>query len=159
MIRFLAFIFLTVMCCCQPGQITGDIVYNKDIDGKVYSKQVMQNGKTKLYYVDINGNETAVCARPHKEARVFNGSESRLNEFIEKKLVYPAISAEGKVYIVLLIDKWGKVKDKRAVRSIAGCDACTQNALNLVDGLQEWEPAYYNNKRQPSLKHLIVPYK
>ncbi len=89
------------------------------------------------------------------------GGDRELLKFLKDNLVYPEQALERKiegiVFIKLIINKKGKIKDPKVFVSV---DALLdQEAIRLVKKMPKWEPAYQNDKPVSIYYNLPVRFK
>ncbi len=78
----------------------------------------------------------------------FPGNETGLRKFISDAIQYPEIAKEngisGKVYVTLVIDKTGKVKNPVIARGVD--PSLDKEALRVVSSLPDWKPGLQRGK-------------
>jgi len=72
----------------------------------------------------------------------FKGGEQALISYINQNLYYPEIAkragVEGRVIVVFVITKEGKVAEVKLLKGIgAGCD---EAAMDVLKNMPDWEP-------------------
>lgn len=70
------------------------------------------------------------------------GEEARLR-FLAENLTYPQVAKEsgieGTVYLTMVIDETGSLKDVRVIRGIGG--GCDEEAVRVIKKMPRWKPA------------------
>lgn len=93
----------------------------------------------------------------YKEAQ-FKGGEGALRDYVAKELNYPSEAKNkdiiGRVIVGFTINEDGKIKDAKVIRSIH--PLLDTEALKLIKGMPEWEPATHNGKAISSTQTLPV---
>jgi TonB family protein len=92
---------------------------------------------------------------------VFQGGETALSQFIEKKLKYPPIAEEngiqGKVIIRFVITKTGKTTNVEIMRSLD--PSCDKEAVRLAKSFPDWIPGKLKGENVAVYYTLTIPFK
>ena len=130
----------------------------RDIEGKPFKLVYFKTNVDKAYYVTHKGRKIAICNNPEEKAVLFNDTLS-FQDFVNKELRWTTNKdVEGKVYIALLIDKNGKIREKRVVKEIDQCHECTVAALNLVDKIEPIKAAMDKGHSVNSISIIYIPF-
>ncbi|MFN5417929.1 MAG: TonB family protein [Flavobacteriia bacterium] len=74
-----------------------------------------------------------------------------MNEWISKKLVYPATAKEmgvqGKCYVKFVVEKNGQISNVSVVRGVPDSPECDKEAMRLVKSMPKWKAAKNNGKQ------------
>lgn len=86
-----------------------------------------------------------------------------LQRFILNNLKYPE-SEKGKglngvIYVQFVVDKVGKVKDPKILRSILGGEILDQAVLEVINKMPDWIPGEQQGKKVPVYFNLPVRFK
>lgn len=78
----------------------------------------------------------------------FPGGETALFKYLSNNIKYPPIAKDagiqGTVYVTFVVDKDGKVKDVKVLRSIGG--GCDEEAIRVVKNMPAWSPGKQRGK-------------
>jgi TonB family protein len=124
-------VFFIILVVFTAGAINGCVSKRSDFNAPVavYTEQskVQQNGGTYSFV---------------EKMPAFKGGEQALISYINQNLYYPEIAkragVEGRVIVVFVITKEGKVAEVKLLKGIgAGCD---EAAMNVLKNMPDWEP-------------------
>jgi len=139
----------------KNGRKQKEIVYSNNVvaDWKVMNEK----GAIQLsVVVDIKGphDETLYEAFKVDKEPAFVGGKKALNSYIQKNLVYPAMTAiepiDGIVLVYFIVNENGTVTDARIARSLHY--ELDKAALKLVEKMPAWSPGLVGNRS------VAVPY-
>ncbi len=96
-----------------------------------------------------------------EQRATFPGGNHLINKYVSDKLAYPkdaiAEGVEGRVNVTFFIDKEGKVKDAKVVKSLH--PSLDKAAIDVIKGMPDWEPAMYSGKPVKSSYTLPISFK
>lgn len=130
--------------------LLNNILYSQDVDSNS-ARSVQQVSGIKIGTVQTFVDTPAS----------FPGGMDSMLKYISLNLNYPQealdIEVEGTVYISVVINANGQVKNAKLLKGLAyGCD---EEALRIVSGMPDWKPAYLNGKPVASQQSVPVHYK
>jgi len=80
----------------------------------------------------------------------FKGGVDSLMSFIKQKLVYPAWERNnkihGKVIVTFVVDKNGKIKDPKILKSVEGSKYFNHEVIRVVNSMPDWRPGWHDGK-------------
>ncbi len=125
---------------------------------------IIEQGDIELEYIPepdtINPN--VIYSYVEKMPEFPQGIDS-LHRFIRNNLKYPE-SEKGKglngvIYVQFVVDKVGKVKDPKILRSISGGEILDQAVLEVINKMPDWIPREQQGKKVPVYFNLPVRFK
>mgnify|MGYP000625083876 CR=1 FL=1 len=153
-------------------ELQRDRLYNQNQDyRRRIAKLLREQELQKNYSIEREGyrigdDDVAVPPAPKVE-KIFSvveqmpqfpGGETKLYEFISKKMKYPSQAKEsgvqGKVYVQFVVNTKGEITNAKVIRGIgSGCD---QEALRIVKMMPKWKPGIQRGK--PVNVKFILPF-
>lgn len=116
-----------------------------------------------------NENESIANDKNKTEANIpvladakpeFPGGESKLFEFVQKNLQYPAVAkkagVQGQVYVSFVINKDGSIGDIKIVKGLS--KELDEEAIRVVRTMPNWKPAIKKSEKAPATYNLIVTF-
>jgi len=117
---------------------------------------VAQDGNAKFY---IGNNKDTIYTEPDQRP-VFTNELYTLEEYIQANIKYPKAAFKdnisGTVYLILVIDDKGKVKDVQILKGMR--DDLDKEALRIVSKMQKWTPGLVNGRNVSSEYKLPVKF-
>jgi Gram-negative bacterial TonB protein C-terminal len=145
--QHLIFLLLYVfsLCSCAIAQVGHKVIESKDANGIVYQKVFYSPSNTldSILYIKVSGESVLVNNNIKEQAKP--KIKDTIDDFIENNLIYPPnFDQQGKVILLLFIDKRGNNSEIRVLNTIPKCDLCATNAIEAIKKIGEWLPALNN---------------
>jgi TonB family protein len=125
------------------------------INGEVDSYCGMSNDKLTCFSDSLQEEDGPITIV--EQMAQYPGGEKELMRFIQANIRYPeeakTASAQGTVYVALFIDKEGKPKNAKVIRSVH--PALDAEALRVISLLSDWIPAKQQGK--PVVMRFTLP--
>lgn len=122
------------------------------------------DGKSKIVYsMPANGKSTdnEKIYRNVETMPAFPGGKDALMNYLNKNIRYPAAAQmnklQGKVVVLFVVDKTGRVKDPKVLRT-AGPEL-DKEALRVISGMPLWTPGKNNGENVSSFFTLPIIFK
>lgn len=111
-----------------------------DSNGKITRQQ------EKVKTVNHENGECSYEMKALEKAPVFNRGKSTFSDYVNRHLSYPAgaQATSGKVIVQFVVDKRGKTKDPKIVKSVN--EVLDKAALDFIKSLPRWAPGVQNGK-------------
>lgn len=142
--QHLIFLLLYVfsLSSCAIAQVGHKGIESKDANGIVYQKVFYSRSNTldSILYIKVSGESVLVNNNIKEQAKP--NIKETIGDFIENNLIYPSnFDQQGKVILLLFIDKRGNNSEIRVLSTIKKCDICATNAIQVVNKIGKWLPA------------------
>jgi TonB family protein len=93
----------------------------------------------------------------------FIGGADSLIKYLKRNINYPNWEKEngiqGKVYVTFTVDKDGKVKNPKILRSVNGAKNFDAEALRVVSNMPKWKPSEIRNVKVDAEFYLPIEFK
>jgi protein TonB len=90
----------------------------------------------------------------------FPGGREALINYLASNLVYPEYAIEngleGKCYVRFVVSSTGKVSNVSVVRTVPNCPQCDQEAMRVIKGMPDWNPARIRDELVNSYYNMPV---
>ncbi|MCD4792997.1 MAG: energy transducer TonB [Bacteroidales bacterium] len=107
---------------------------------------------------DSNNNNSEVETGNTEKVAEFPGGKDALEQYMKENMQYPPEALkkdiQGRVIVNFTIDKSGKIKDAKVIRSIH--PLIDTEALRLIKNMPNWEPAVVNKETVSTKQTLPV---
>lgn len=120
---------------------------------KIQSSQISQNNEQSERIVEIPTTsdekiDESIFTVVEQPASYPDGGMDGFYKYVSKNMVYPEeakkMKIEGRVFVVFLVDKEGKITNVQTVKGIGG--GCDEEAERLLRECQNWIPAKQRGK-------------
>jgi len=85
------------------------------------------------------------------EEAEYPGGLDRMAQYISRNFRYPTRAIEegieGRIFVLFVIDKRGKVTKANIERGLPECPECEEEALRIIRGMPKWKPARKNGRK------------
>lgn len=102
--------------------------------------------------VDSLENAKIVDKEPFRivdEMPEFKGGFENLKIYLNKNCIYPKWELdnkiEGKVFVTFIVDKKGKIKNAKILRSVIGSKNFDKEVLRIINKMPDWKPGIHKN--------------
>ncbi|WP_181151246.1 energy transducer TonB [Sphingobacterium gobiense] len=123
-----------------------------DSNGKITRQQ------EKVKTVNYENGERSYEMKALEKAPIFNRGKSTFSDYVNKHFSYPtgAQGANGKVIVQFVVDKRGKTKDAKIVKSVN--EVLDKAALDFIKSLPRWTPGVQDGKNVEITMELPVSF-
>jgi TonB family protein len=118
-------------------------------------------GEIEIYHDTIYGK-----TEPYQLVDImpeFKGGIDSLMSFIKQNLEYPEWEKEnkieGKVFVNFVVDKNGKIKDPKILRSVQGSKNFDKEVLRVINSMPDWTPGQQDEKNVDVQFNLPIYFK
>jgi TonB family protein len=118
-------------------------------------------GEIEIYHDTIYGK-----TEPYQLVDImpeFKGGIDSLMSFIKQNLEYPEWEKEnkieGKVFVNFVVDKNGKIKDRKILRSVQGSKNFDKEVLRVINSMPDWTPGQQDEKNVDVQFNLPIYFK
>lgn len=122
---------------------------------KVDSKKAEEKTKSDLFYANSAAKNKA--ATNYKEATFING-DSAFAAYAKQNLKISSPNNSGIIVVSFLVNKDGTVSNIEVLKSLAACDVCSKDVIDLIRSIKKWQPAMENGKAITAPKKISLPY-
>jgi hypothetical protein len=88
----------------------------------------------------------------------FIGGDTAFVSYAKKHLKISSPNTSGKITISFMVTKKGLAEKIKIIKPIDNCEACSNDVIELIKSIKNWQPATINNKAVDCPKTLVVQY-
>lgn len=93
----------------------------------------------------------------------FQGGIEALNKYVVENLKFPSWELkhkiEGTVYVTFIVDKTGKTKEPKILKSVEGSKHFDEEVIKLINNMPLWKPGSHNQKNVDVEFNLPIKFK
>jgi TonB family protein len=139
-------------------EITETCSIIKSFDYAKYNKK----GELLLSYYGID-EDTIYRMGSEITLATFSSGSIDYKKYLSNNLKYPSEAKEkkltGRVWVSFIVAKDGRIEKATLFKPMKNCDACNQEALQLVSSMPKWTAATKNNKPIKNNLRVAIDFK
>ncbi|HTA63182.1 MAG TPA: hypothetical protein VK835_12030, partial [Bacteroidia bacterium] len=116
----------------------------------------VQKNKTAGLY-QANSPDKKSTAKSYREPAFIDG-DAAFAAYAKQNLKISSPTNSGIITVEFLITKTGKAEKIKIIKPLDGCDACSQDVIDLIKSVKKWAPAAIDGDNSDAFKKISIQY-